>query len=111
MIDEKEKQICQGLFDSGNTFFITFKKNDLAYMLGYNAGQDFWKCTDLTHTEDQKDNIVSFDPPITEEKAAELLKNFLDDENAEIALMSRCTARKGLEARKPGTDWTTVIYP
>lgn len=25
--------------------------------------------------------------------------------------MSRCTARKGLEARHPGTDWTTVIYP
>lgn len=58
MIDEKEKQICQGLFDSGNTFFITFKKNDLAYMLGYNAGQDFWKCADLTHTEDKR--TISF---------------------------------------------------
>ena len=111
MIDEKEKQICQGLFDPGNTFFITFEKNDLDYMLSYNADQDLWKCTDITHTEDQKDDIVSFDPPIAEEKAAELFKQFLVDENTKITLMSRCTARKGLEARRPETDWTRVIYP
>jgi len=111
MIDEKEEQICQGLFDSGNTFFIIFKKNDLDYMLGYNANLDLWKCTDITHTEDQKDDIVSFDPPITEEKAAELFKQFLVDENTKITLMFRRTARKGLEARQPGTDWIRVIYP
>lgn len=76
MIDEKEKQICQGLFDSGNTFFITFEKNDLAYMLGYNAGQDFWKCTDLTHTEDQKDNIVSLIRPLLRRKQLNFSRTF-----------------------------------